>query len=175
MTDGRTDGQSILNGFRVIERKRNYHRRISKENNSKIVQTSATVLVFCTLSDNAQYFCKVSWKYLERVLSYGADTNIPLSNFKGNNTKTVWIRVTIIVFCTSLMMFYICMKFRIKYLEQFSSYRADTIAWRTHRQTDRQTDIGGKNNMSPPPPLIRGHLISQGKRTIAVRVTKILL
>ena len=36
-----------------------------------------------------------------------------------------------------------------KYLERFSSYRADTIAWRTDRQTDRRTDNRGKHNMSP--------------------------
>ena len=26
--------------------------------------------------------------------------NLPLSNFKGNNSKTVWTRVTVLVFCT---------------------------------------------------------------------------
>ena len=35
-----------------------------------------------------------------------------------------------------------------RYLEQVSSYRADTILWRMDSQTDGQTDAQGKNNVS---------------------------
>ena len=51
---------NILNGFQVIERTQNYHSLISKGNNSKNVYTSVIVLVICTSSDDALYFCEVS-------------------------------------------------------------------------------------------------------------------
>ena len=38
-----------------------------------------------------------------------------------------------------------------RYLERFSSYIADTILWRTDRQTDGWTEDSGKNSMSPNP------------------------
>ena len=75
--------ENILNGFQVIQGTQNYHCRISKGNNSKNVLTRVTVLVLCTLSDDALYFYEVSLKCLERFLSYRADTKLQLSNFKG--------------------------------------------------------------------------------------------
>ena len=92
--------ENILNGFQVIERtglrdgrtdRRSGHEFTNVEfqreiqRNSKTVRTRLTVLVFCTSSDDALYFCEASWKYLER----------------------------------------------------FSGYRADKIAWRTERKTER--------------------------------------
>ena len=55
---------NFLNGFQVIEETKNYHCQISKENNSKNVLTRVTVLVLCTSSDAALYFCEVSLKCL---------------------------------------------------------------------------------------------------------------
>ena len=52
--------ESTLNVFFKIERTRNYHCRFSKGNNSKSIQSRITVLVLCTLPDDAQYFYKVS-------------------------------------------------------------------------------------------------------------------
>ena len=47
---------------------------ISKGHNFKNTQSRVTVLVLCTSSHVALHLCKNSWKYLERVLSYRADT-----------------------------------------------------------------------------------------------------
>ena len=57
--------ENVLNGFQVKEQTQNCHCQISKGNSSKNVQTSVTVLVFCTSSDDALYFYEVSRKYLE--------------------------------------------------------------------------------------------------------------
>ena len=58
---------------------------------------------------------------------------------KWNSPKTIWTRVTALVFCTlpddALYLYEIWWK----YLVQFSSYRADTDAWQMDGQTDGQT------------------------------------
>ena len=126
--------ENILNGFAVIERTRNYHCRISKGSNSKTIQTRIMVLVFWKLSDDAQYFYKVSWKYLEWFLRYEADTNLPKFQRGMNNSKTLCPRIMVLVFCTLPDDALYLLEVSLKYLER---YRADTIAWRTDRQTDR--------------------------------------
>ena len=50
--------ENILNGLQVIEQFQNYHCQISKGNNYKNIETRDMVLVFCTPSDDALYFCK---------------------------------------------------------------------------------------------------------------------
>ena len=49
--------------------------KISKGNNSAKNVGGVTVVNLCTSSDHALYLCQVSWNYLERYQSYGADTN----------------------------------------------------------------------------------------------------
>ena len=66
--------ENKLNGFQVMERTRIYHCRILNGNNSKTIWTSVMVIVFCTSPDYALYLLEVPWKYLERFLSYRADT-----------------------------------------------------------------------------------------------------
>ena len=56
--------ENVLNCFRVTERTRNYHCRISKGNNSKTIQTRVTVLVYCKSSDDV-YFSK---RFHENIL-----------------------------------------------------------------------------------------------------------
>ena len=46
----------------------------SKGHNSKNTQSRVAVLALCTSSHVALHLCKVSWKYLQRFLSYRADT-----------------------------------------------------------------------------------------------------
>ena len=72
-----------LEWFSSYKGTQNYHCKISKENNSKNVLTRVTVLVLCTLSDDALCFYEVSLKCLEWFSSYRADTKLPLLNFKG--------------------------------------------------------------------------------------------
>ena len=56
--------------------------KISKGNNSEKniggVTVVVTVVNLCTSSDHGLYLCQVSWNYLERYQSYGADTNVQL-------------------------------------------------------------------------------------------------
>ena len=61
--------ENILNGFEL----ESWHKT-----------ERVTVLVLCTLSENALYFYEIAWKYLEKFSSYRADTKQPLSNFKGD-------------------------------------------------------------------------------------------
>ena len=49
--------------------------KISKGNNSAKNVGGVTVFNLCTSSDHALYLCQVSWNYIERYQSYGADTN----------------------------------------------------------------------------------------------------
>ena len=49
--------------------------KISKGNNSAKNVGGVTVVNLCTSSDHALHLCQVSWNYLERYQSYGADTN----------------------------------------------------------------------------------------------------
>ena len=49
--------------------------KISKGNNSAKNVGGVTVVNLCTSSDHALYLCQVSWNYLKRYQSYGADTN----------------------------------------------------------------------------------------------------
>ena len=55
--------------------------KISKGNNSAKNVGGMTVVNLCTSSDHGLYLCQVSWNYLERYQSYGADTNVqPLTD-----------------------------------------------------------------------------------------------
>ena len=47
---------------------------ISKDHNSKNTQSSVMVLALCKSAHVALHLYKLSWKYLERFLSYRADT-----------------------------------------------------------------------------------------------------
>ena len=49
--------------------------KISKGNNSAKNGGGVRVVNLCTSSDHALHLCQVSWNYLERYQSYGADTN----------------------------------------------------------------------------------------------------
>ena len=49
--------------------------KISKGNNSAKNVGGVTVFNPCTSSDHALHLCQVSWNYLKRYQSYGADTN----------------------------------------------------------------------------------------------------
>ena len=51
--------ENVLEGFQVMEWTQIYQCRISKGNNSKIVWTRVTVLVFCTSSDDALFLYEV--------------------------------------------------------------------------------------------------------------------
>ena len=75
--------ENILKDFQVIEGTQNYHYPISKGNYSKNVLKRVMVLVLCLSSDDALYFYEVSLKCLILFSSYRADTNLPLSYFKG--------------------------------------------------------------------------------------------
>ena len=62
--------ENILTSLQVIEVTQNYHCQISKWNNSKNELIRNTVLVLCTLSDDALYFYDISSNYLKQFSSY---------------------------------------------------------------------------------------------------------
>ena len=67
--------ENILTSLQVIEGTQNYH-----WNNSKNELIRNTVLVLCTLSDDALYFYDVSSNCLKQFSSYRADTELQFSN-----------------------------------------------------------------------------------------------
>ena len=83
---------TILNDFQVIERTRNYNCQISKGNNSKKYIDKIYDFVVCMSSDDAIYFCEVSWIYLERFQVIERTRNDHCQISKGNNSKDVFTR-----------------------------------------------------------------------------------
>ena len=63
----------ISNGIKVLDTISIL--KISKGSNSAKNVGGVTVVNLCTLSDHVLYLCQVSWNYLKRYQSYGADTN----------------------------------------------------------------------------------------------------
>ena len=103
---------NILNGFQVIEQTRNYHCQDLKGKNYRTVKTIVTVIVFCTSSDNAIYFYKVSWQYLDRLSSYRVDTKFTSLYFQRGITQNCTYKSY--AFCglhDCLIMLYISVKF----------------------------------------------------------------
>ena len=137
--------ENIPNGFGVTEQTRfclrNCYLQSSKVHNSKSINTRVMVLAFCWSSNVGEYFYEVSWRYLERFLSYRADTtisqNLLFSISKGRNSKNTQSRVTVLALYTSTHVALHLCKVSWKYLELFWSYRADTILWQTDGQTTK--------------------------------------
>ena len=74
-----------------------------------------------------------SFQVIERTQNYLALIS------KGNNSKNVKTRAVVLLVCMStddVVYFYEVSR---QYLERFSSYRVDTIAWETDGQTDAKT------------------------------------
>ena len=102
--------------------------KITQGNNSEKNVDGVTVVNLCTSSGNALYLCQVSWNYLERYQSYGADTISILKITKGNNSGKNVGYVTVIYLCTSsghALYFY---QVLWNYLKRYQSYRADTVS-----------------------------------------------
>ena len=133
--------EDTLNGFKVTERTRfclrNCYLQSSKGQNSKRINTRVMVLAFCTSSNVGYYLYEVSWRYLERFLSYRADTtisqNLLFSISKDHNSKNTQSRVTVLALCTSSHVALHLCKVSWKYLKRF------LVTERT-RFCDRQTD-----------------------------------
>ena len=110
--------ENILNGFQIIEGTQNYHCRILKGNNSKNVLTKVTVLY----SARGLITLYISLKFNENVLD-GFRVIEQTQNYrcrisKVNNSKTIYKRIMVLLFCTPSgdgLYFY----------ERFSRYRAD--------------------------------------------------
>ena len=132
--------ENILNGFWVTERARNYHCPISKGIPPKLYKqelwflSSAHWLMMAYISIKFRENILNGFQVMERTRIYHCQIS------KENNSKTVWTRVTVYtcMLCTlsdNDLYFY---GVSWKYLERFSSHRANMIAWQTDRQTDRQ-------------------------------------
>ena len=104
--------------------------KITKGNNSPKNVGGVTVVELCMLSGHALYFYQVLWNNLKRYQSYRADTiSIPKIS-KGNNSAKNVGGVNVVNLCMSSgHAFYLC-QVSWNYLEQYQSYRADTISIR---------------------------------------------
>ena len=102
--------------------------KITKGNNSAKNVGGVTVVKLCMLSGHALYFYQVLWNNLKRYQSYRADTiSIPKIS-KGNNSAKNVGGVKIVNLCkSSCHALYLC-HISWNYLEQYQSYRADTIS-----------------------------------------------
>ena len=104
----------------------------TKGHNTKIIQARVIVLVLCMLTHDVLYLCKASWKYLKWFSSYRVETvicNVQMGIAPKLYQPELWFLHS--AYC--LMMFYICVKFRIKNHESFSSYRAETVIYNVQR------------------------------------------
>ena len=147
--------EDILNGFKVTEQTRfclrNCYLQSSKGHNSKSINIRVMVLAFCTSSNVGKYLYEVSLRYLERFLSYRADTtisqNLLFSISKGHNSKNTQSRVTVLALCTSSHVALHLCKVSWKQLKRFLSYRADTDRRPGQKQYVSQP-YGGRHNYS---------------------------
>ena len=73
----------ILNGFQAIAGTLFYDEESSKGNNSKRINSRVMVLALCTSLNVERYLHEVSWRYLEQVSSYRADTIVGNTSFQG--------------------------------------------------------------------------------------------
>ena len=87
-----------------------------------------TVLYLCMSSGHALYLCQISWNYLERYQSYRADTTSILKITKGNNSAKNVGGVSVVNLCTSSGHALYLYQVLWNYLEQYQSYRVDTIS-----------------------------------------------
>ena len=98
-------------------------------NSTNILQVYGfTVLVLWTLNDHGLHLNQVSWKYLERFQSYGADTISILIMTKGHNSTNIAHGVTVLVLLTLSNHGLHLYQVSWKYLKQFKNYGADTIS-----------------------------------------------
>ena len=89
-----------------------------------------TVVNLCTSSGHALYFYQVLWHYLKRYQSYRVNTISVRKITKGNNSAKNLGGVNVINLCMSSgHALYLC-RVSWNYLEQYQSYRADTISIR---------------------------------------------
>ena len=120
----------ISNGIKVIERTWFSILKITKGNNSAKNLGGVTVVNLCTSSGHALYFYQVLWNYLKRYQSYRVNTISIRKITKGNNSaKNVGGVNVINLRMSSGHALYLC-RVSWNYLEQYQSYRADTISIR---------------------------------------------
>ena len=118
-------------------------RKITKGNNSAKNVGGVTDVKLCTLSGHALYFYQVLWNNLKRHQSYRADTiSIPKIS-KGNNSAKNVGGVNVVNLCTSSgHALYLC-QVLWNYLEQYQSYRADTISiWKITKGNNSAKNVG---------------------------------
>ena len=104
--------------------------KITKGNNSAKNVGGVTVVKLCTLSGHALYFYQVLWHNLKRYQSYRADTISIRKISKGNNSAKNIGGVNVVNLCTSSGHALYLSQVSWNYLEQYQSYRADTISIR---------------------------------------------
>ena len=115
--------------------------KITKGNNSAKNVGAVTVVELRTLSGHALYFYQVLWNNLKRYQSYRAVTISKPKISKGNNSAKNVGGVNVVNLCTSSgHALYLC-QVSWNYLEQYQSYRADTISIRKITKGNNSTKM----------------------------------
>ena len=96
------------------------------EDNSESMKTRDVILVRDILSWPVLHNCAVSWLYLKRFSSYGADTKLHLKPSRGNNSESTKARV--VDFVCDTLSWPVLRNCEVSWLytKRYSSYRADT-------------------------------------------------
>ena len=128
--------QNIWNGFQLkewsqVHSTNGYFQYLlcSKGCNSKSRLARDTVFVFCMLSHGEKFHQNIwnSFQLTKRTRIHGRNGYVQCS--KGNNSKSRQTRVMVHVFCiSSHNALHLCEVF-CKYLERFSTYKADRSTW----------------------------------------------
>ena len=118
----------------------------TKGNNSAKNAVWVNVVNLCMSSGHVLYLCQVSWNYLERYQRYRVDTISIWKITKGNNSAKNVGRVTVVNLCMlsgHALYFY---QVSWNYLEQYQSYRADTISiLKITKGNNSAKNVGGVN------------------------------
>ena len=109
------------------------------------MQVEQLLLTSCIIC-HALYFYQVLWNDLEPYQSYRVDTISTLKITKGNNYAKNVGRVTVFNLCTSSGQALDFYQVSWNYLEQYQSYRADTISILKITKGNNSTkNVGGVN------------------------------
>ena len=122
--------EDTLNNFQVIEQTWFCDRQSSKENNSKCIKQASWFLH----SAPHLMLTDIYMKFREDSLNgfqVRVDTFCDGQNSKGYNSKSIKSRVMVLALCMSSNIDWYLYEVSWRKLEQFSSFRVETILWRT--------------------------------------------
>ena len=118
----------ISNSIKVIEQTPFLYSKLQRGIIPQKNVGGATVVNLCMSSGHALYLCQVSWNNIKRYQSYRVSTISIRKITKGNNSAKNVGGVTVFNLCTSSGHALYFNQVSWNYLEQYQSYRAETIS-----------------------------------------------